>query len=260
MTYKTLKIDYENEIAILTLNRPEKRNAISAEVIKELGEALDEIDSNRARVGIMTGAGTTFSAGLDLNYLKEFPSQSPEQIAQDVRRIANLMRRIWSFPQPLVAAVNGPAIAGGTGIATLCDFTLAAPEARFGYTEVRIGFIPAIVSTFLVRQIGEKLARDLLLSGRLIGAEEARTMGLVNEVVSQQQLLPRAREVAADLASLSPTALAYTKRLVVKLAASEIDRELEAAVEMSTRARSTADFREGIAAFLEKRKPVWRGE
>ncbi len=260
MPLNTLKLDFEGELATLTLNRPEKRNAISREMIEELGVALHEAESSRARVVILTGAGTAFCAGMDLNYLKELPAQSSQQIAEDARRIANLFRRLWSFAKPLVAAVNGPAIAGGTGLATLCDFTLAAPEAKFGYSEVRIGFIPAIVSSFLVRQLGEKCARDLLLSGRLIDALEAREMGLVNEVVPQEKLLPRARDLANDLASLSPTALTHTKRLLVKLAESDLDRELELAIQESTRARSTADFREGLAAFLEKRKPVWRGE
>ncbi len=260
MSYRTLTLEHDGHIAILTLNRPEKRNAISAEMIRELMRALDDVERSPARVVILTGAGTAFCAGMDLNYLKEFPSQSGEQIIEDAERIAGMFRRLWSFPRPLVAAVNGPAIAGGTGLATLCDFTLAVPEARFGYTEVRIGFMPAIVSSFLVRQVGEKRAREILLSGRLFDAQEAREMGLVNEVVPPEKLLPRARELAAELASLSPTALAHTKRLLVRLAESELDRELKLGVEASAAMRLTADFREGLAAFLEKRKPVWSGK
>jgi len=260
MPYQTLSLDVENEIATLTLNRPEKRNAISVEMIEEFLAALDDLESGPARVVILTGAGQAFCAGMDLNYLKEFPSQSPEQVLADARRIASLFRRIWSFPKPLIAAVNGPAVAGGTGIATLCDFTLAAPEAILGYTEVRIGFMPAIVSSFLIRQVGEKRARDLLLSGRLFTAAEALALGLVSEVVPVEKLLERARELAASLAALSPIALIYTKRLVIKFGAEQIDRELEAAIEESARIRTTADFREGLAAFLEKRKPMWRGQ
>ncbi len=260
MRYETLKIEYQDDVATLTLNRPEKRNAISLEVVHEMLAALGEIEASRARVVILTGAGTAFSAGMDLNYLREFPSQSPAQIVEDARRIASLFRRIWNFPKPTIAAVNGPAIAGGTGLATFCDFTLAAPEARFGYTEVRIGFIPAIVSSFLVRQVGEKRARDLLLTGRLIGPEEARQLGLVNEVVPGERLLERARELARELLALSPTSLAHTKRLLVGFSEAELDREIELAIQASARVRSTADFREGLAAFLEKRKPVWRGE
>lgn len=257
MPYNTVVLQYSGPIATLTLNRPEKRNAISAEMVRELAAALDELESSSARVVILTGAGTAFCAGMDLNYLKEFPSQSPQQIVEDARRIAGLFRRVWSFSRPLIAAVNGPAIAGGTGLATLCDFTLAAPQAKFGYTEVRIGFIPAIVSSFLVRQVGEKRARDLLLCGRLMDAGEAREMGLVSEVVPLEKLPSRARELADELAVLSPTALAHTKRLLVRFAEAEIDRELELAIQESARIRATADFSEGLAAFLEKRKPVW---
>ncbi len=260
MPYQTLTIEYARDVATLTLNRPEKRNAISRQMIGDLMASLGEAESGRARVVILTGAGAAFCAGMDLNYLTEFPSQSPAEILADARRIAGLFRRIWSFPKPLVAAVNGPAIAGGTGLATLADFTLAAPEARFGYTEVRIGFMPAIVASFLVRQLGEKQARDLLLSGRLLDAHEARALGLVNEVVPQERLMPRARELAGELAGLSPTALAATKSLLRSFSEVELDRELERAVQESARIRTTADFREGLAAFLEKRKPVWRSE
>src|SRR5579863_10349958 len=257
MHYQTLNLDRENELATLTLNRPEKRNAISPEMIEELLPALEECASGPAHAVILTGAGKAFCAGMDLNYLKEFPSQSSEQITADARRIASLFRRIWSFPKPLIAAVNGAAIAGGSGIATLCDFTLATPESTFGYTEVRIGFMPAIVSSFLVRQIGEKRGRDLLLSGRIFSAHEALALGLVTEIVPFEKLHDRARELAAALASMSPTALACTKRLLVKFADSDLDRELEIAIEESARIRTTPDFREGLAAFLEKRKPVW---
>jgi methylglutaconyl-CoA hydratase len=257
MPYSSLRLVDEGDLATLTLNRPEKRNAISAEMIVELLAALEECANGPAQVVIVTGAGKAFCAGMDLNYLNTFPSQSPEQIIADARRIAGLFRRIWSFPKPLIGAVNGPAIAGGTGIATLCDFTLAAPEANFGYTEVRIGFMPAIVSSFLVRQVGEKRARDLLLSGRIFTAQEALSLGLVSEIVSSEKLLDRARELAATLASMSPTALAFTKKLLVKFAEADLDRELKIAIEESARIRTTGDFREGLAAFLEKRKPLW---
>ena len=258
MTYSSLNLEYHSDLATLTLNRPEKRNAISSQMIVELSAALDECEKSGARAIILTGAGIAFCAGMDLNYLKAFPSQSPEQIIADARRIAGLFRRIWSYPKPMIAAVNGPAIAGGTGIATLCDFTLAAPEATFGYTEVRIGFMPAIVSSFLVRQIGEKRARGLLLSGRIFTSEEALELGLVSEIVPAEKLLDRARELAATLAAMSPTAMTYTKRLLVKFAEADLDRELEIAIEESARIRTTSDFSEGLAAFLEKRRPVWK--
>ena len=278
MPYNALKLELDRELATLTFNRPEKRNALSPEMIEELLAALDELEARGARVAIVTGAGKAFCAGMDLDALKALATQTQEHKVlkggvlkgglprpsdanlADSRRMARLFRRIYDFPKPLIAAVNGPAIAGGCGIATLCDFTLAAPEARFGYTEVRIGFVPALVSVFLIRQIGEKRARDLLLSGRILDAEQARELGLVNEVAPQDRLLERARELAAELLAASPTSLIYTKRLLRELSKEQLDRELELALQENARIRSTADFREGLSAFLEKRKPVWRGE
>lgn len=259
MPYNTLKVEFENYLATVTFNRPEKRNAISPEMIRELMAALDEIEGSPARVAILTGAGKAFCAGMDLEALRAFPTQSPEEVIEDARRIAAMFRRIYFFPKPLIAAVNGAAVAGGCGIATFGDFTLAVPEAKFGYTEVRIGFMPAIVATFVVRQVGEKRARDLLLTGRIFPAEEAARLGLVNEVVAPDRLMPRARELAASLNELSPTSLVFTKRLLSRFVQAEVERDLELAVEESSRIRATSDFREGLAAFLEKRKPAWTG-
>jgi methylglutaconyl-CoA hydratase len=259
MSYQTMTLAQEGAVATITLNRPEKRNAISTQMIEDLLAALGEIESGSALVGIVTGAGKAFCSGMDLEALQALAGQSPAQNLEDSRRIARMFRTIWAFPKPLIAAINGPAVAGGTGIATLCDFTLAVPEAKFGYTEVRIGFIPAIVSVFLIRQIGEKRARDLLLSGRIIDAKEAHQLGLVNEVVMPAQLMARAHELAATLIEHSPTGITRTKQLLRDSAAEQVDRDLERAIAENVRIRATADFREGLASFLEKRRPVWSG-
>src|ERR1700758_368181 len=202
--YSTLILDITGQIATITLNRPDKRNAMSAAMMAELQTALDEIEKSHARVVILTGAGKAFCSGMDLQMLGAIAQQSPAENQEDSRRMAKMFRRIWSFPRPLIAAVNGAALAGGCGIATLCDFTLAVPEAKFGYTEVKIGFLPALVSVFLIRQIGEKRARDLLLTGRIIEVQEAKALGLVNEIVPAEQLLTRSRELAAILIAASP--------------------------------------------------------
>ena len=179
MSYTTLKFAIEGEIAFLTLNRPEKRNAISMEMIEDLLAALDALEASPARVAIITGEGHAFCSGMDLDALKALAGHPPEQHLKDSRRMARMFRSLWCFPKPLIAAVNGAALAGGCLMATLCDFTLAVPEAKFGYTEVRIGFIPAVVSVFIEHQVGQKATRDLLLTGRLLDAAEAHELGLV---------------------------------------------------------------------------------
>jgi methylglutaconyl-CoA hydratase len=222
--------------------------------------ALKEVELSDALVLILTGEGKAFSSGMDLENLKALIGRSPEQNLKDSETMACLFRSLYQFPKVTIAAVNGAAIAGGTGLALLCDFTLAVPEANFGYTEVRIGFVPAIVSTFLLRQVGEKHARDLLLTGRIIGTEEAARMGLINEIVASEKLMPRARELAAQLMENSPSSLRATKQLLTDHARVELDAQIEAAVRENAAIRTTADFREGIVSFLEKRKPVWSGK
>jgi methylglutaconyl-CoA hydratase len=259
MSYTTIELSHHDGIATVTLNRPDKRNAISFDVIDDLRGALDEVEKSSSHVLIITGAGKAFCSGMDLENLKALLGRSPEQNRHDSETMAHLFRWLYEFPKPTIAAVNGAAIAGGTGIATLCDFTLAVPEAKFGYTEVRIGFVPAIVSTFLLRQIGEKQARDLLLTGRIFSAEEAHRLGLINEIVAPEKLMDRARELAAQLMENSPTSLRYTKRLLSDHARGDLDSQIRAAIEENAGIRATDDFREGIGSFLEKRKPRWSG-
>ncbi len=258
MPYQTLTLEFSGEIAMLTLNRPEKRNAISSDMIADLFSALAKIESNPARVLILTGVGKSFCAGMDLEELKSVATRSPAEHLEDSRRTAKLLKRIWSFPKPTIAAVNGPAIAGGCGLATLCDFTLAAPDAKFGYPEVKIGFLPAIVSIFLVRQVGEKHTRELLLSGRTIDAGEALRLGLITKIVAAHDLMNAAKDQAAELLICSPVSLQKTKKLLCNLSAPELDRELELAISEGAKIRSKPDFREGLSAFLEKRPARWR--
>jgi methylglutaconyl-CoA hydratase len=260
MEYKTLYLAHDAGIATITLNRPDKRNAISYELIENLLAALDEVANSSALVLVLTGAGKAFCSGMDLEDLKALVGRSPEQSLKDSEIMARVFRTLYDFPRPTIAAVNGAAIAGGCGLATLCDFTLAVPDATFGYTEVRIGFVPAIVSTFVLRQVGEKHARDLLLTGRIVGAEEAHRIGLINEIVSEENLIPRARELASQVMENSPVSLVCTKRLLSDHARLELDAQIRSAVQENAAIRATRDFHEGISSFLEKRKPRWSGE
>lgn len=260
MEFQSIQLVRESRIATITLNRPDKRNALSLRMLDEIVAALDEIERSDSLVVIFTGAGKAFCAGMDLEELKSLIGKSHENNIEDSRRMARFFRRLYDFPRPTIAAVNGAAIAGGTGIATMCDFTIAVPEAKFGYTEVRIGFVPALVSSILVWQVGHKIARDLLLTGRLFDAAEAHRYGLVNEIVAAEQLTARVRELASQLMENSPSSVQQTKKLVNGFIAEILDRQITQSIEDNAAIRQTADFREGIASFLEKRKPQWSGK
>lgn len=254
----TLLTDSDGGILTITLNRPEKRNALNPAMIDELDRALEAAaDDPDCGIVLLTGAGEAFCAGMDLAHLESLSTKSPDEHRADTEQIAALLRKLYDLPKPTIAAVNGAAIAGGMGLATVCDFTLAIPEAKFGYTEVKIGFIPAIVSAFLRTQIGDKRARDLLLTGRLIKAQEAFDLGLVTRVIPATELIRDARGLAQKLLENSPEAMRATKRLMSDHARRALDAEIEAAISENVEARATKDFREGLRAFLEKRKPLW---
>ena len=261
MGYQTLTYQQDDAgTATIALTVPEKRNAISAQMIADLLGALERAEENRASVVILTGSGKAFCAGVDLDELQHLAHQTQQKNLEDARRVTKLLYRLYSFPKPVIAAVNGAAIAGGCGIATVADFTLAVPEAKFGYTEVKLGFVPALVSVFLRRRIGDRFVRDLLLTGRIIDAAEAYRIGLITEIVPTESLMPRAREIASALLAASPTAVAQTKKLLLNFDRAAIRAELEVAIEANADIRATPDFREGVAAFLEKRAPKWSGE
>jgi methylglutaconyl-CoA hydratase len=257
LSYTTILVAEEGGVRTIALNRPERRNAMTPAMQEELLTAMQEAATGDCRVVVLTGVGEAFCAGVDLSSLQEMDDKSTAEHTADAERIARLFRAIYELPKPTIASVNGAAVAGGAGLATICDLTLAVPEAKFGYTEVKIGFVPALVSAFLALQVGDKRARDLLLTGRLIKAEEAFYLGLVNEVVQPENLAARTFELAAILAANSPQSMAATKRLLAAQNKLWLDTAIEHALAANAEARTTYDFREGVAAFLEKRKPVW---
>jgi methylglutaconyl-CoA hydratase len=253
-------IEEEDSLRRITLNRPERRNAMTPEMQMELIAALEDAPATGCRALVLTGAGDAFCAGLDLAALQAMGEKSALEARADAERVARLFLALHELEMPSIAAVNGPAMGGGAGLAVICDFTLATPEAKFAFTETRIGFVPAVVSAFLTLQVGEKRSRDLLLTGRTVDAEEAVRLGLVNEIVPPEELLHRTRRLAERLAANSPQATRITKRLLAAQSKPWLDAAIMAAIEASVKARETTDFREGVTAFLEKRNPVWKTE
>jgi methylglutaconyl-CoA hydratase len=257
MAYTTILVSEADGVRTITLNRPERRNAMTPAMQTELIAAMHEAATSDCRVVVFAGAGEAFCSGLDLSALKGMIGSSVGDREEDAARTALLFRTLYELPKPTIAVVQGAAIAGGTGLATICDLTLATPAARFGYTEVRIGFVPAVVSAYVALQVGERRARELLLTGRLFGAEEAERLGLVSEIVQPERLAARVLELAETLKANSPEALAATKRLLAVQNKAWLDAAVEVALGAQAEARGTHDFQEGVTAFLEKRKPVW---
>jgi len=256
-----LEIEDVANVRLIKLNRPGLRNALNLELRKALLSAFKQAaDDQAVRVIILTGNGPAFCAGLDLNDLKNIRNKSDSENLADSKSLAELFKLIYELPKPVIAAVNGHAIAGGAGLASVCDISIMSEEAKMGYTEARIGFVAALVSVFLLRQVGEKHARDLLLSARLVSANEAKHMGLVNEVVARDDVLARALTIAKQISQNSPESLKLSKSLLAALSGLKLEDGLEYAVRLNALSRKSADLNEGITAFLEKRAPAWQNK
>ncbi len=253
----TLRLANEGKVSTLTLTRPDKRNAICHALIEEFLAALEEVAASPAQILIVAAEGKVFSAGMDLEDLTALTTHTPEENHAHSERIAALFRTLYDFPKTTIAAVQGAAVAGGAALSTLCDFTIASTVASFGYTEVRIGLVPAIVSAYLIRQVGEKHVRDLLLTGRIFSAEEAYRMGLVNRLVAPEKLQEEVRVLTAELLENSPAALRATKAMLRLYAGDSIERDIRVGMEANAGMRQGADFAEGVRSFLERRKPHW---
>lgn len=250
-------VEDEGPVRWLTLNRPDKRNALSDELVDTLSEALAGAKDSGARAVAITGAGRVFCAGADLAALKELRNASFEENLADSWQLADLLLDIVEHPLPVIAAVNGPALGGGAGLAAACDITVAAKSARFAFTEVRVGFVPAVVLNFLARTVGGKAARELCLTGRPVPAEEAAAIGLVNRVVAANALRGAVKALGDEIAQCGPGAVAATKALFLKLGSLPLGEGLDKAAQANAEARESDDCREGVDAFLEKRKPRW---
>jgi methylglutaconyl-CoA hydratase len=258
--FDTIKLEHDAETGATTiyLNRPDKRNALNAEIVDVLSAQLDTLRHNDdVRSVFIRGNGKAFCAGADLEEIKALQTAAVADNQANSHRLRDFFVKLYTFPKSTCAVVHGPALAGGCGLATCCDFVLATRDATFGYPEVKIGFIPAIVMVLLTHQIGERHARDLCLSGRTLDAEEARRVGLVNQVVVQADLDGAAHKLAEDLKRNAPQAMATVKRMFWRLHGMSTEDGLVWASDMNAMARSTDECKEGIAAFLEKRKPDW---
>lgn len=244
--------------AVVTLNRPDKRNPLPYRKEDGLLPALAALEADRdVRAVVLTGAGKAFCSGLDLEAMQEIQRLSAAQNRAASKQVRDFFERVRAFPKPIVAAVNGPAFAGGAGLTVACDLAVMSSEASICYSEVRIGFVPVIVGVYLERAVGERIARDLMLTARAVPAAEAKDLRLVNEVVPPERVLPRAEELAEQFVALSPEALRTTKELLARASGLPLKTALSLAVQANAKARGTADCKEGVAAFLEKRKPNW---
>lgn len=249
----------QNRRAYITLNRPEKRNALNPELISELKLCFDQAAEDReVKVVILKANGNVFCAGADLEYIRSLQNFSFDENLADSNHLKALFLRVYTLPKPVVAQVEGHAIAGGCGLATVCDFVISAQDAKFGYTEVRIGFVPAMVLVFLIRKVGEARATNLLLSGELVTADAMREAGLVYRVSQPEQVEAEVEGLAELLIrNNSGESMAMTKKLIKDTHHLSLEEALELAASANALARSTADCRKGISSFLNKESIEW---
>ncbi len=257
--YETILYHTDSKICTIRLNRPDKRNAFNAQLVNELKEAISVADNDEAiKIIILKGEGEVFSAGADLAYLQSMQNNSYEENLADSKNLMELYHLIYTLSKPVIAQIEGHAIAGGCGLVTVCDFAFAIPEAQFGYTEVKIGFVPEIVMVFLLRKINERSAKELLLSGKLISAGQAMVAGLINGVVGKENIHQHVLEFANNLiTNCSRESLKATKQMVAAVQEMKLEDALNYAAEVNAKARSTEDCKHGIETFLAKKRPQW---
>ena len=259
MTPPLVLYSVSDRIATISLNRPEKRNAFNPELVSALTTALLKAgDDEEVKVIILKAIGNTFSAGADLAYLQQLQDNTHEENVNDSQNLKTLFTTIYYLPKVVIAQVEGHAIAGGCGLATVCDITFAVPEAKFGYTEVKLGFVPAIVSCFLLRKTSETIAKKILLTGDLFSAEEALTYNLITFVTNKDEISQTVIKFATRLCNeTSGNSLMVTKQLIGQTTNAGLEKSLELAVQINARVRESEDFKRGIAAFISKEQIKW---
>ena len=248
-----IKYSEKNGIGLIMLNRPEKRNALHPEMVGAIKDKLSSIENNDSiKVLILSGEGSSFCAGADLAYLNKLKDFSVTENEKDSEDLAQLFLDIYNFPKPVIAAVNGPAIAGGCGLASVCDFIIADSEkAKFGYSEAKIGFVPAIVSIFLIKKIGEGKAKQLLLSAEIINAQKAYEIGFAD--LLSGNVLHDSFAFVDKLTQNSLISFKMIKKMVSSISNLTIEEAIKYSIELNTISRSTEDFKEGLSNFLNKK-------
>jgi len=259
MEYEFITYHTENRMGYITLNRPDKRNALSFDVVSELQDAFDTANKDEnCKVVVLKANGKAFCAGADLDFLQKLQNFTFEDNFKDSSHLAKLFDKIYQLDKVVIAQIQGAALAGGCGLATICDFSFSAQSAQFGYTEARIGFIPAIVMVYLIRKIGEGKARELLLSADIISADQAKQYGLINYVVADESLEESVRNFALRLCEQnSSQSMNFTKRMIADVQSMKMQDALQFAAKMNAEARASEDCKKGISAFLNKEKLIW---
>ena len=256
--YRTIIVERGGRVGRVWFNRPEVRNAFNADMIGELRAALRDLaDDAAVRVIVLSGKGTSFCAGADLAWMRDIARFSEEQNMQETLDLAECLYDVYAVPKPTIARVNGPAIGGGTGFVSACDIAVASTEARFGLSEVKIGVVPAAISPYVLRRIGESRARQYFLTGERFDARRAQEIGLVNIAVEPEELDSKVEELVASLLSAGPEALAKAKELLTRVPGMGFAEAKLYTAEMIAGLRVGPEGQEGMAAFLEKRKPKW---
>ncbi len=258
--YRTIRLEQdERGVARLTLARPDKHNALDAEMIDELHHAADALATDeKVRVVVLTGEGRSFCAGGDINWFRRSAEADPPTRAREGERLARMLHRLATLPRPLIGRINGQAFGGGVGMISVCDITVGDASARFGLTEVRLGLVPATIAPHVVRRIGAANARKVMLSGALFDAMQAERIGLIDEVVATEDLDDRIEAIVADHLEAAPGAVALTKELIGWVAEHSLDEALPRTARLLARVWESAEGQAGIHAFLEKRLPPWR--
>jgi methylglutaconyl-CoA hydratase len=262
MTHQHLKVEIRGGVASVALNRPEVRNAFNEKLITDLTSAFTELATDETlRAAVLRGEGKVFCAGADAEWMAKSVAYTPEQNREDAMRMAQMFRAISEAPFPVVGRIQRAALGGGAGLAAACDVVVAAEDTKFGFTEVRLGIIPAVISSFVLPKIGVSNARRYFLTGENFGAAEARAMGLVHEICPEGELDARVDTVLGEIKKSGPRAVREAKRLIREvMAIPDLDGKLKFCAQTIARVRASEEGQEGLRAFLEKREPGWMGE